>query len=163
MRPSYRTLLAISITLNVFLAGGIAGALYQWIGDEHAILLEQHRNIRFAAETLTLEDQKTFAYLLKQQRHDAIPLAQDARAGRENVAKLLVAPQFDQQAIDDALAKTRAADFEQRRRFEESVVTFASSLAFDERLRLADGLRRRGSFLLPPRPASTSSAESPTH
>lgn len=163
MRPSYRTLLTISVTLNIFLVGGIAGALHQWMSDEHAILLEQHRNIRFAAETLTLEDQKAFAELIKQQRHDAIPLAQDARAGREDVVKLLVAPQFDQQAIDDALAKTRAADFEQRRRFEESVVTFASSLAFDERLRLADGLRRRGSFLLPPRPASPASTESTSH
>jgi uncharacterized membrane protein len=163
MRPSYRTLLIISVTVNVFLLGGIGGALYQWLQIKQAVVLARHHNIRFAAETLTLDDQKTFSDLLKQHHHDVVPLVKEAHAGRQEVAKLLVAPQFDQQAIDDALTKTRTAEFEQRRQLEEGIVTFASSLPLDERLRFADGLRRRGSFQLPARPASQASTEPSPH
>ncbi|MFT4066502.1 periplasmic heavy metal sensor [Paraburkholderia sp.] len=155
-----RTWLIISVTFNVFLVGGIAGALYRWMGDEHAIIAQQHRNIRFAADGLPPPDRKAFINLLREQHRDAMPLAKDAREGRRSVAQLFVAPQFDQQAIEAALARTRDADVEQRKRLEESIVAFAATLPLDERIRLAQGLQRRGSFQLPALPASTASVAS---
>ncbi|MBB2984763.1 MAG: periplasmic heavy metal sensor [Paraburkholderia tropica] len=154
----WRTWLIISVTFNVFLVGGIVGALYRWMGDEHAIIAQQHRNIRFAADGLSPQDRRAFIDLLKQQHRDSIPLAKDAKEGRRIVAQLLVAPQFDQQAMEQALDRTRDADVEQRRRLEEVIVTFASTLSLDERIRLAEGLQRRGSFQLPALPASTSAS-----
>ncbi|ACR30889.1 periplasmic heavy metal sensor [Burkholderia glumae] len=147
--PSCRTLLALSLVFNVFLLGGIGGALYRWLGDEHAILAQRSRNLRFAADGLPAAHRQAFAALLKAQHQQARPLAQAARDGRRSVAQLLVAPGFDRAAIDAALARTRDADFEQRRRLEESIVSFAEALPPTERASLAQGLQRRGSFQLP--------------
>ncbi|WLE63579.1 periplasmic heavy metal sensor [Burkholderia plantarii] len=152
--PSCRTLLVLSLVFNVFLLGGIGGALYRWLGDEHAILAQRNRNLRFAADGLPAAYKQAFAAMLKAQRQEAKPLAQAARDGRRSVAQLLVAPGFDRAAIDAALARTREADFEQRRRLEESIVGFAEALPPAERAGLAQGLQRRGSFQLPA-PAST--------
>lgn len=144
-----RTWLAVSVIINVFLVGGIAGALYRWRGDEHIMLAQQHRNIRFAAQELAPQYRKAYAALLRQQRRNAAPYARQARQGRQYVAQLLMAPQFDQQAISMALTHIRDAEFEQRRQLEESIVAFAAALPFDERILLAQGLQRRGSFQLP--------------
>ncbi len=144
-----RTWLAVSVIVNVFLVGGIAGALYRWRGDEHIMLAQQHRNIRFAAQELAPQYRKAYAALLRQQRRNAAPYARQARQGRQYVAQLLMAPQFDQQAISMALTHIRDAEFEQRRQLEESIVAFAAALPFDERILLAQGLQRRGSFQLP--------------
>jgi len=147
--PRARTWLIVSIAFNVFLMGGIAGALIRWKGDEHVIIAQQHRNIRYAADELTPQHRKAFMALLRQQNRDARPLAKEARQSRQNVARLLTAPQLDQQAIDQALAQVRSTDIERRQRLEDSIVAFAASLPFDERILLAQGLQRRGSFQLP--------------
>ena len=147
-----RTWLIVSVIFNVFLIGGIAGALYRWKGDEHAMLAQQHRNIRFAAQDLAPQYRKAYAALLKQQQRNAAPYAKEARQGRQYVAQLLMAPQMDQQAISLALTHIRNAEFEHRRELEEGIVAFAAALPFDERILLAQGLQRRGSFQLPGAP-----------
>ncbi|MGN6580525.1 MAG: periplasmic heavy metal sensor [Bordetella sp.] len=144
-----RTWLIVSVILNVFLVGGIAGALHRWKGEEHAMLAQQHRNIRFAAQELGPQYRKAYAALLRQQQRNAAPYAKEARQGRQYVAQLLMAPQMDQQAIDLALTRIRSAEFEHRRELEESIVAFAAALPFDERILLVQGLQRRGSFQLP--------------
>jgi uncharacterized membrane protein len=144
-----RTWLIVSVAFNVFLIGGIAGALYRWMGDEHAILAQQQHNIRYAADQLSPQYQKAYIALLKQQYRDTALFAKEARQGRQNVARLLTTPQLDLQALNLALSHIRDADFNQRRLLEESIVAFAATLPFDERILLAEGLQRRGSFQLP--------------
>ena len=156
--PRARTWLIVSVTFNVFLIGGIAGALYRWKGDEHAMLAQQHRNIHYAAESLAPQYRQAYAALLKQQQRNVMPYAKEARQGRQYVAQLLMAPQFDQAAMELALTHIRNAEFEQRRQLEDSIVAFAAALPFDERILLAQGLERRGSFQLP---APAQKTESP--
>lgn len=143
---SLKFALVVSLVINVFLLGAIAGGMYRWFAHEHASVAQQ-RGLRFAASELSAQRQKQFRVELRRARRDAAPLIEASRDGRREIAQLLAAPQLDRDALDAALARTREADVAVRTRIEATVTDFAASLSPQERLKLVDAMRRHGPLL----------------
>ncbi len=138
-----KTLLVVSLVVNVFLLGSIAGGAYRWFANERAVAAEQ-RGLRFAASELSDERQRQLREALRDTRRDAQPLIRAARDGRRDLVRILSAPQLDRDALDAALASTREADSALRAQIESTVAEFAATLTPDERLKLVDAMERRG-------------------
>lgn len=144
--PLKRWLLA-SLVLNLFLAGGIAGGAWRWWTAEragNAAAAAQPRGLRYAADELTADQRRNFLVGLRDVRRTSAALIEAARDGRQEVLRLLNAPQLDRAALTAVLARTRETDNVLRARFETSVVDFAATLSPGERQKLANGLARRG-------------------
>jgi uncharacterized membrane protein len=164
-----RTWLLLSLLLNVFLVGGIAGGAWRWwateAGAARAAPLAQvsggtptaaaaQRGLRFAADGLSSTQAQAFRSGLRDIRRDSTELIRASRDGRIEVARLLAAPDFDRAAVDAQLARTRAADIALRERVEAQVVGFAATLSPGDRVTLVQGLSaQQGSFRVPPPPA----------
>jgi len=151
--PLKRWLIA-SLVLNLFLACGIAGGVWRWWSVERAAgttVAAQPRGLRFAADELSAEQRRNFRLGLRDVRRESAALIQTARDGRQEVLRLLNAPQLDHAALSAVLARTREADDALRARLETRVVDFATTLSQDERQKLASGLARRS---MPSAPAA---------
>ncbi|MFL9867143.1 periplasmic heavy metal sensor [Paraburkholderia fungorum] len=155
---SWKIVLVASLVLNVFLVGAIVGGAYQWFAAHGAMTpaqaqaqaqAQQRTALRFAAETLSAERQKSFLDGLKKARREGHEFARDGREGRHEVLRLLAAPQFDRAALDAALARTREADSSLRAQVEGSVADFAATLSPEERVEFADSLKLRGQWREP--------------
>jgi uncharacterized membrane protein len=138
-----KTLAAVSLVLNVFLIGTIAGGAYRLFAHQRADAAQQ-RGIRFAAADLSAQRQRELRDALRKTRLESQPLIRDARDGRIDLAHILAAHDFDRKALDDALARTREADVALSARIEGTVADFASTLTPDERLKLVGAMERYG-------------------
>jgi len=168
-RSRLRTWMLLSMLLNVFLVGGIAGGAWRWwtteAHAEHVAPVAQTsagesaatappRGLRFAADGLSPRQAQAFRVGLREVRRESVDLIRASRDGRIEVARLLAAPTFDRSAIDTTLARTRAADIALRERVEGHVVSFAAALPPADRATLVQGLAaQQGSFRVPPSPA----------
>jgi uncharacterized membrane protein len=147
-----KTVLIVSLVLNIFLLGAIAGGTYRWVAKQKAEVVAQQRGLRFAAAELPQARREQLREALRQTRRDSLPLIVNARAGRLDVVQALAAPQFDRAALDAALARTREADMAVRARVEATVADFANTLTPDERLKLVDALQQHGPLHVGPPP-----------
>ena len=147
-----KTVLIVSLVLNIFLLGAIAGGTYRWVAKQKADVVAQQRGLRFAAAELPQARRDQLREALRQTRRDSLPLIINARAGRLDVVQALAAPQFDRAALDAALARTREADMAVRARVEATVADFANALTPDERLKLVDALQQHGPLHVGPPP-----------
>jgi len=147
-----KTVLIVSLVLNVFLLGTIAGGTYRWVAKQKADVVAQQRGLRFAAAELPQARRDQLREALRQTRRDSLPLIINARSGRLDVVQALAAPQFDRAALDAALARTREADMAVRARVEATVADFANTLTPDERLKLVDALQQHGPLHVGPPP-----------
>ena len=149
-----KTLAAVSLVLNVFLIGSIAGGAYRLFAHQRAEAAQQ-RGIRFAAADLSAGRQQQLRDALRHTRRESQPLIRDARDGRIDIAHILAAPTLDRKALDDALARTRDADVALRARIEDTVADFAATLAPDERVKLVGAMERFGPLrAVPPKERS---------
>lgn len=138
--------LMVSIILNLFLIGGVLGAAYHLFWSDNAILSKQgpQRGLRFAAETLSEDQQHNFRKTLRMARHEAKPLIQAAKAARSEVRELVSAPSFDRTAVQAAVDKAREADIAVRKRMETALIDYAAQLSQEDRIKLAEGLAKNG-------------------
>ena len=149
--------LVASLMFNLFLAGCIAGGTWRWWASERsaaAVPVAQPRGLRYAADELSPAQRKAFLLGLRNARRAEAASAAAARAGRQDVLRLLAAPEFDATALSAALAHTREADAAIRSRLEASVVEFAATLSPAEREKFASGMSRRDP-VAPAAPASS--------
>jgi uncharacterized membrane protein len=144
---SRKILLAASLAFNVFIVGAAAGAGYMWYATDRPRIAAAQRGLRFAAENLSAQQRRIFHQMLVDARRNAAADIEAARAGRTELARLLVQDQMDRPAIDAELARIRNADIALRTRLEQAVVSFAETLSAAERQNLVEGLRRRGGML----------------
>lgn len=145
-----KTLAAVSLVLNVFLIGSIAGGAYRLFAHQRADAAQQ-RGIRFAAADLSAQRQREWRDALRTTRRESQPLTRAARDARTDIAHLLAAPDFDRRSLDDALARKRDADVALRARIESTVADFAATLTPAERLKLVGAMERYGPLrALPP-------------
>lgn len=142
-------LLIASLLLNLFLIGGITGGAYKLFANHQTNKAGQN-TLRFAAENLTLEQQRSFKKSLREARREAKPLLELANNARTEVRKLIAAPSFNRESVEVALAKTREADRAVRMKIEASMLNFAESLSAEDRQKLAEGLAKKGPLRQPP-------------
>ncbi|MDP9415223.1 MAG: periplasmic heavy metal sensor [Pseudomonadota bacterium] len=144
---AFRTLLIISVMLNVFLVGVIAGGAFMWLRAERPAptLAADMRGgrLRIAGAGLSPEYRRAFRAALRETRRESRPLILESRAGRQEAARLLSQPVVNRAAVEAALARARAADIALRARLEERVIGFAVALPAEQRKVLAEGLEPR--------------------
>lgn len=145
-RPGLRIALIVSVILNVFAVGMIAGGLYRWSRAEPPrVFAVPHRGrLRAAGDALAPDQRRTYRRALRQTARESRPLVEQARAARLRAAMAFTAPEFDRNAVTTALDQARAADFALRMRAERAVVDAAATLPVDQRGLLAEGLGRNG-------------------
>lgn len=148
--------LIVSVILNVFLIGGVAGGLAFWrlnpqvsAGAAPAAGAQLRRPLRFAADDLAPAQQRAFRQTLRQARIDSLPRLREAQAHRRDLVGLLRADRFDGPAVSAALDGARDADIAVRARLEAAVVDFAATLSPEDRRTLT----RRLPWVPPPRAA----------
>jgi uncharacterized membrane protein len=144
---SRNILLAVSLALNVFILGAVAGGAYVWRVLERPRVAENQRALRFAAANLPAAQQKAFQEALGTARRASASDIEAARQGRYALARLLSQDALDQAAIDAELARIRSADMAQRTRLEQAIIDFAETLSPTQRRELVEGLRKRGGIL----------------
>jgi len=139
-------LLIVSLILNIFLIGSIAGGAYKLFTSGATTVNGPlaERGLRFAADNLTPERKQAFRKALRDTRKEARPLVAAARTARSEVRALVAAPVFDREAVKAALDRTREADIALRMRIEQGLIDFTATLSPEERAKLAQGMARSG-------------------
>ena len=140
-------LLMISLALNVFLIGGVAGAAIMWQrGDVQGQLPAVRRSERLlqAAGALSPEYRLLLRQRVQQAARSLRPHFEEARAARLEVARLLAQSASDPAALEAALARGRAAGLTIRAGLEKAVTDTAVGLPLAEREAFAEELRRVG-------------------
>ncbi len=131
--------MVISLVVNVFLAGIIAGTVWHWTHDRGMGFRGGWR-MRVAD---SLPDAQ--AQALRKTIHDAVrkdfPALREGRADRAEAARLFVQPQFDANAINAKLDAARASDMALRADLEHSMIQFAAGLPLDQRKKMAEALK----------------------
>ena len=147
---SLKRWLIVSLVVNVFVLGAVAGgAARWWLAERSVAAAEPPRGLRHAADDLAAEQRRSFLLGLRNARRAVAEPLQTAREGRQEVLRLMREPRFEAEAVAQTLARTRAADIAARERFEAAVVDFASTLSPADRQKLADGLARRSAQTSP--------------
>jgi uncharacterized membrane protein len=146
-RP-HTIVLAISLALNAFLVGAAVGGAYMWHASGPLRPgISVRGGLAVAADTLPVEERKSFRQMLVRARKDAASDIAAARAGRLELAQLLVAEPLNRQAVDSQLSAIRQSDMALRARLEKAVVDFAETLTPAERKSFVEGLRGHGAML----------------
>lgn len=140
--------LAVSLALNVFLVGAAMGGAYMWRASGPLRAgMSARGGLAVAADTLPLEERKTFRQMLVQARKEAASNITAARSGRLKLAQLMTAEPLDRQAIDAQLAAIRQLDMALRARLEKAVIDFAEGLTPADQKNFVEGLRGHGAML----------------
>jgi uncharacterized membrane protein len=144
---SSRTLLALSLAVNMLLIGAGVGAAAMWHWGKHPAPASPQRGLWLAAKDLSPDQRKTFRQMLAEARREVRADTESARASRQEVARLLMQEKVDTAAINAELVKIRGADAILRARLEQTVISFAETLSVADREIFVDGLRDRGTIL----------------
>lgn len=134
MKRWQSALLIVSVVLNIFLVGAIAGGLWRWTHHPAAGWRA------LAAASLPPDQAKAFRRAVRQTVRDNIDAVRDAREARAEAAKLFIQPRFNSAAVIAQLQRAQVADAMLRGRIETTVVTFAATLPLEERQALAQAL-----------------------
>lgn len=135
-----RTILALSIVLNVFLIGALGGGA-AWLNYGSRMIAAG--SLRVAGSELPADQARAFRKVLRQARAGANEHVQQSRRARANAAELLKAPDVDQTAVKDTLEEGREADFRVRAAVEDAAVQFAATLPLEQRTQLANAIAER--------------------
>ncbi|HLH11269.1 MAG TPA: periplasmic heavy metal sensor [Methylovirgula sp.] len=133
--------LTVSIVLNVFLLGVLAGS---------AIWFEMNKRAPVrsgwiaAGQQLPEPERGAFRQALRTARHDAWQTILDARQAKREAADLLLQPTLDSNALSAALERMRKDDAAVRALVEQRFVEFAAASSPEARRILAEGLMPSG-------------------
>ena len=135
--------LAVSVTLNVFVLGAVAGGLI--IGGR---ALQERREARAPVFAMAQSlDEATRERVTETLRDTALTSREDfraARAARREAVELASAETFDRAAIEAALARSHQMEDGGRQRLEASLLDLMADMPQAERQVLAPALARRG-------------------
>ena len=141
-----RVAFAVSLILNVFLAGAlIAGYVSLRTGTR----MINAGSLRIAGAELPVSVRKPFRAALRDVRRSMRPTILQSRAEKARAAMLLRQPVIDQAAVNAALDRARAADMAVRAAVERRAISYAADLPLADRAKLADALRERGGKVRP--------------
>jgi uncharacterized membrane protein len=135
-----RVALVVSIILNLFLAGALAGGALSLRTGGRMI---NAGSLRIAGAELPRSERRAFRAALRQARRAMRPTMVEARAAKGEAALLLRQPSVDQAAVLRALDRARVADMNIRAAVERRAVAYAATLPPADRVKLADAMKRR--------------------
>ena len=142
-----RILLIVSLTLNIFVVGALAGGAFVWMWSGSQVPAEAAGRgggrLGLAAAALPSEQRRAFQRALRETRRASRPLIEQSRESRSAAKRLLTQEPVNLAAVNAALAKARTADIAVRARLEERVVAFAATLPPQQREAIAAALERR--------------------
>jgi len=150
-----RIVLIVSLALNVFVIGGLAGAAIMWQRAETQRPLPgigRPARLRQAAEALSPENRRMVRQSIRATAQSLRPKVQEARAARIDTGRLLVQPELDRAALEAAFARARAADIAIRTGLEKAVIDAAARMPQSERERFVEALDRAGAMRQPKDP-----------
>ncbi|MFD2052671.1 periplasmic heavy metal sensor [Mesorhizobium calcicola] len=133
-----RNLVTLSVVLNVFLAGALAGGAI-WIRSGKG----QPYSLEAAGGRLPEQDRTMFRKALRDVRRESQQGILDGQQARREAADLLQQPVLDTTALSAALERARNADVAVRTRLEQRIVEFAAASSAEGRSVLAEGLTKR--------------------
>jgi uncharacterized membrane protein len=136
--------LSISLVANVFVIGGVVGAVYMRGHSPFVMHGAPGNPLGRAAEMLNPNDRDAFHQTLRAQIQTVRPIQQDSHEARRQAMDDLAAPTFDRAATGALMARARADDEKARGLMEDAILDFAAKLPADERTALAKGMRRDG-------------------
>ncbi|WP_116091730.1 periplasmic heavy metal sensor [Sphingomonas crusticola] len=132
-------LLIVSLFVNIFLFGAIAGSVWHWT---HGPGFTPRGGWRArAAQALPERDGDALRAAIRDTVRNASSAVQAGRAARAEAAHLFVQPAYDANAIAAQLDRARTADMALRASLENRVVQFAGTLPQSERQKLAEALK----------------------
>lgn len=134
-----RNLLILSVVLNVFLAGALAGGAV-WIRSGKS---GQGFSLEAAGGRLPDAARVMFRKALREVRRESRQTILDGQQARREAADLLRQPVLDPTALAAALERARNADITVRTRLEQRIIEFAAASSAEERSVLAEGLTKR--------------------
>lgn len=134
--------LIVSVALNVFLLGCLAGGAV-WV---HMHTPLPGGSLQAAAEELPPAERDAFREALRTVRQENRQTILEGQQARRDAAELLKQPTVDAAALSAALERARTADVTVRAKVEQRIAEFAAASSPGVRLLLAEGLARH----LPP-------------
>ena len=143
--------LIVSLVVNVFLLGIIAGSVWHWTHDSSMGFRGGWR--MRVAQSLPEAQRQALHQAIHDTVRQQLPDLRQARAARAEAARLFVQPQFDADGINARLDQARASDMALRTALEHRMVQFAATLPQDQRKKMADALKEGGPFRQGPRHA----------
>ena len=143
--------LIVSLVVNVFLLGIIAGSVWHWTHDRGMGFRGGWRTR--VAQSLPEAQRQALHQTIRDAVRQQLSTLRQARAARAEAARLFVQPQFDADGINARLDQARASDMALRTALEHRMVQFAATLPQDQRKKMADALKEGGPFRQGPRHA----------
>jgi uncharacterized membrane protein len=143
MSRGMKILFTLSVLLNVFFLCACATIAFTWprLLDEGT--MHPPTPLAMAARSL---DPAVHAQLRRFMRDRDAAIRPDfaaAREARARAADLAARPVFDRAAVSQELAKARGLEGQARAKVEESILDFMTTMAPDQRAKLAPGFRAR--------------------
>jgi uncharacterized membrane protein len=135
-----KTLLVVSLLINVFLIGGIIGGLYKWSTHPRPTGAGVQHGLRQALARLPDARRQQLRHMLREIRTENQPLIVASRQAHLDLIHRLQAPTLDRDALDADLDRARTADITLRTRVDATLADFAATLPADERQTLAQAL-----------------------
>ena len=133
------TLLAVSLVVNLFVAGAVVGVL---VVRQQVLSHASGDPLMDAANTLPAAERDAFRTMISTRIEALRPQLRDARLARREAMSRFQAQPFDRAATGAALARARADDLATRGQIEDVIVDFAAKLPPNERAGFAKGLSR---------------------
>lgn len=132
--------LAVSVVLNLFLAGALISG---YVSLRTGTRMINAGSLRIAGAELPVAVRRPFRAALRETRRSMRPTIVEARAAKARAALLLRQPVIDQAAVMASLDRARAADVAVRAAVERRAVAYATGLSPADRATLADAMKRR--------------------
>lgn len=143
----FRIALAVSVVVNLFLAGALIAGFVSLRGGSPMI---NAGSLRVAGAELPRAERRQFRMTLRETRRSMHPTIVASRAAKAEAAELLRQPNVDQAAVNAALDRARIADVAVRAAVERRAVAYAATLPPADRAALATAMTRRADRISPP-------------
>lgn len=133
-----KILLGVSLVLNLFVIGAVAGVLI----IRQQALARAGDPLMSAADALTPDRREAFRAMIGPTLLSLRPQLRDARMARHDAVARFQAQPFDRAAASADFARARADDAAARGQVEDALLDFAAKLPPDQRAAFAKGLTR---------------------
>jgi len=135
-----KILLGVSLILNVFVIGAVAGVLI--IRQQALARASGDDPLMNAADALSSGQRDAYRTMIGPMLQSLRPQLRDARIARRDAMVRFQIQPFDRAAASADFALARADDAAARARLEEALLDFAAKLPSDQRAAFAKGLSR---------------------